>query len=294
MAGDSLRKGLPDAFRRKMSLVSSETRRFGQYLFRATPLPCPVDSLHMSPVDEHVASWVGMVLVVGAASSGVFNRPSSSAIYFRDLAKPVAVAVGERTITAAVSRRKAPGWLLGQNFGGSGVDGGRPLVRLLSSHLVGLAEVADSMTAADGIAALEAAFVLGRMVSEASLAHTRDQPLSLDRSRYEAAIRMIDRNILSPELSIEFLSANLRLSRSTIFRLFGTDNGVNGYIRGRRLELAHEALKRRADGQPTVGEIARIHCFTSESHFSRAFRRVYGQSPGAAAALGPRVPDGPE
>ncbi|MCW8102966.1 helix-turn-helix domain-containing protein [Streptomyces tauricus] len=57
------------------------------------------------------------------------------------------------------------------------------------------------------------------------------------------------------------------------------DTTVGAWVRTRRLEAAHEELVHPATAHRSVAAVAARWGFTSPSHFSRAFRDMYGMSP---------------
>ncbi|MET9402130.1 helix-turn-helix domain-containing protein [Kitasatospora sp. NPDC002965] len=109
---------------------------------------------------------------------------------------------------------------------------------------------------------------------------------------------IIDRRLTDPDLSPAALARALNISVRTLHRAFATaaadHSGIKdgtavgraetvaGYIRGRRLEQARSALSARA-GRPSVTEVAARWQFADSSHFIRAFKRRYGQTPAAYA-----------
>jgi AraC-like DNA-binding protein len=97
------------------------------------------------------------------------------------------------------------------------------------------------------------------------------------------AIRQIDMNLHKPRWSVEELAQAIRVSRSTLYRLFGDEGGVSERIKQRRLMRAHLALTNPADRRG-IGAIAAACGFSSDTYFSRAFRAAYGVTPREARA----------
>ncbi|MGI5450644.1 helix-turn-helix domain-containing protein [Streptomyces sp. CA-243310] len=109
---------------------------------------------------------------------------------------------------------------------------------------------------------------------------------------------IIERRLTDPGLSPAALARALNISVRTLHRAFATaaanHSGIKGgtivgraetvagYIRGRRLEQARFALSARA-GRPSVAEVAARWQFADSSHFIRAFKGRYGQTPAAYA-----------
>ncbi|MER6523590.1 helix-turn-helix domain-containing protein [Streptomyces sp. NPDC001553] len=125
--------------------------------------------------------------------------------------------------------------------------------------------------------------------------HSEPQPASV---LVRAVKDIIDRRLTDPELSPAALARALNISVRTLHRAFATaaadHSGIKGgtiagraetvagYIRGRRLEQARSALSARA-GRPSVAEVAARWQFADSSHFIRAFKSRYGQTPAAYA-----------
>jgi AraC-like DNA-binding protein len=106
----------------------------------------------------------------------------------------------------------------------------------------------------------------------------------------QAARELADARLADPELSPALLARELGVSLRSLHRAFaGAEETVAGYVRRRRLEHARTALLSRT-GRPNVSELAAYWQFADSSHFSRAFKRQYGQTPtefarASAAAL---------
>ena len=104
--------------------------------------------------------------------------------------------------------------------------------------------------------------------------------------------RHVEQQLHDPHLTPEMIAASLRVSRTRLYGLLELSGGVAAYIRTRRLRRAYSRLC--AGGAPvSIKEIAFQVGFSSEAHFSRAFRTQYGCSPsearaGEAATVQPR------
>ena len=101
-----------------------------------------------------------------------------------------------------------------------------------------------------------------------------------DERLFRKALAAIDRRIGSAELSPDVLAAKLGISRARLYKLFEPHGGVSRAIWRRRLDRSREALLNAADRRK-IGAIAYDHGFSSEAHFSRAFRKAYGLSASA-------------
>lgn len=54
---------------------------------------------------------------------------------------------------------------------------------------------------------------------------------------------------------------------------------VSGWIRGRRLEAARQALADPAWAGADLAQVALAHGFADHSHFTRSFRAAFGETP---------------
>lgn len=89
----------------------------------------------------------------------------------------------------------------------------------------------------------------------------------------------IERRLGSPGLTVTALCRTLNLSRTSLYRLFEAEGGVQAYIRARRLEAARRELADANRNDPIL-EIAERWGFSDASHLSRLFRLRYGVTPG--------------
>lgn len=111
------------------------------------------------------------------------------------------------------------------------------------------------------------------------VAQDRDEAApTLHDTLFERARSYIRRNLNEPDLSVEDLCRELRLSRSSLYRLFEARGGVVQYIRSCRLLDAHRAFETGRDLR-RIQEIAVDSGFHDPAAFSRAFKRKFGYSP---------------
>ncbi|ARP73727.1 DNA-binding protein [Streptomyces pluripotens] len=95
----------------------------------------------------------------------------------------------------------------------------------------------------------------------------------------QAAKSLADSRLAEPELSPATLAHELNVSLRTLHRAFAaTGESVSAYIRDRRLEEARLALTTRSN-RLSVSELAAHWQFADRSHFIRAFKKRYGQTP---------------
>jgi len=182
----------------------------------------------------------------------------------------------ERRLILALPRSSAPDWLAGMSDLRAVAPS--PFTDLIVNLIEGLAGSTSDIGGDDAAAAVESILLLARTAQDRP--HEIAAPMAGDPEML-AASRLIEERLLDPALDAAGLMQALRLSRSSLYRAFQPVGGVNAYIRRRRLEHARDVLARRTGPRPTVGEVAQSHGFASDSHFSRAFRKAFGHSPGA-------------
>ena len=212
-------------------------------------------------------------------------RAAPGSVQFRDLTRPSA----SRTETIDVinlmaPRATAPAWLLDSDIHGLVLGGSSAGGRLIASHLSTLTDMAAELTEAEGVVAIEAAFLMAERflggANEMSPAHAA----AAHRTVRQRAGDLLERSLPDSALDIDGVARAIGVSRSTLYRAFEPLGGVRAYVQRRRLDRAHAALRRRRGRWPSVGEIAGAHGFLSDAHFSRAFRQRFGFPPGE---LGP-------
>lgn len=98
------------------------------------------------------------------------------------------------------------------------------------------------------------------------------------------ALEAIDARLGSAQLNAASLARELNVSRSTLYRLFSAEGGVNAYIRKRRLERVHQLLGQPCTSEP-IAMLAERWGFCDAAHFGRLFREAYGMTPGDYRAL---------
>ncbi len=211
---------------------------------------------------------------------GVGVRSPPGAVHFRDMARPSAGRLDRIDLVNLMTPREtAPAWLLDGGIHGLMLAPDSPVGRLLASHLSTLAEVASEISAEDGVAAIEAAFVIAERAMGRITPPTPSQSEAIYRTVRHRATRAIERRLLDPGLTVDTVAVDAGASRTTLYRAFADHGGVQRRIQTLRLERARTALRRRIGRSPTVSEIAYGHGFASEAHFSRLFRARFGYAP---------------
>jgi len=113
-----------------------------------------------------------------------------------------------------------------------------------------------------------------------SFAASLDPPRAVTEQRYARALAALDGLLGDPELSAARLACLQGISRRRLDAIFAARGAsVERLIWDGRLERASRDLHDPALAQRRVIDIALAWGFSSAAHFSRAFRRKYGQSP---------------
>ncbi|RFC65001.1 helix-turn-helix domain-containing protein [Fulvimarina endophytica] len=113
-----------------------------------------------------------------------------------------------------------------------------------------------------------------------SLSGHSEAPRHLRRQSALFAIRRyIDDRLMDPSLGPDQIMAAFDISRSSLYALFEPLGGVRTYVRQRRLQRSLRDLLSTQTGKVRISEIGWKWGFSSESDYSRAFRRQFGFSP---------------
>ncbi|WP_198969925.1 helix-turn-helix domain-containing protein [Xylophilus sp. ASV27] len=159
------------------------------------------------------------------------------------------------------------------------------LCGLLSDHLASLHRRLPAIAVADAPAVTQATAQMLAACLRPSR-HTQAQAReALHGVTLERIQRHIGRNLGAP-LGPDTLCRTFGISRSRLYRLFEQQGGVAHYVQQQRLLRAFHTLANPANQRLRVAEIAARTGFTSEAHFSRAFRAAFGVAPRDARAVG--------
>lgn len=155
---------------------------------------------------------------------------------------------------------------------------------LLADYMRSLIVRAGTITLADapGVAEATTGMIAACFRTTAETV-ARARP-ALEATLLERIQAQIETVLGSPELGPDSLCAAFRLSRSQLYRLFEPLGGVAAYIQARRLARAYADLASPAKVPRKIYEVAYRWGFVSEAHFTRAFRRAFGLTPGDARA----------
>ncbi|WP_373563001.1 helix-turn-helix domain-containing protein [Sphingomonas melonis] len=150
---------------------------------------------------------------------------------------------------------------------------------LLVSHLATLRDNAHHLPVTSAPALAQTVLDLFTIAVSASLGTA---PADVDQRERGLLVELretIERHLGSPSLNTTRLSRTLGVSRSTLYRLLQEEGGVQAYIRTRRLARIAESLRTAGDRQ-TIAMLAERWGFCDAAYLGRAFREVYGMTPG--------------
>lgn len=172
------------------------------------------------------------------------------------------------------------------------VTGDDGLGRIISPFLAGLGSSLERLDQPTAAQLTDNAMDLLRALLAASMDANQiiaDPGWALRQRIYD----YIDAHLADPELTPAHLARASHVSIRKLHALF-QDHGttVNGYIRSRRLEKCYLTLCDPTQGQATVAAIGARWGFTDSSHFNRAFKHFYRETPGSVRrrAMAARTP----
>lgn len=215
------------------------------------------------------------------AGREVIAKPGD--IWIIDLAEPIdAVNSDFRNISIVVPRSRIEGNLRAPDAHHlRRIAADTPMARIFRNFLIGLSGGVGAMTLAD---AAELAPATSRLTEALLNVGANGGRAEIDRSAAaqvlrHAARRMIEANLADPALTPEAVAAALGVSRAKLYRAFAPLGGVASFIRGRRLKRSLGDLFDPQQAHRPIYEIAYKWAFSSESDYSRAFRRQFQLSP---------------
>lgn len=104
-------------------------------------------------------------------------------------------------------------------------------------------------------------------------------------------VNYLEENLTNPQLSVELLSHQMGMSRSSLYSKMLKITGQKPveYIRSFKLEKAAVLLQK---GGNNIAEVAYLTGFTTPAYFTRAFKAKFNVHPSAYAAATRTMNDG--
>ncbi|AQR73149.1 helix-turn-helix domain-containing protein [Sphingomonas sp. LM7] len=217
----------------------------------------------------------------GVAQTREFEARAGEILLF-DIAQPITMTMSiARSIQLGIPRAKAEAEL-GPLAGLHGLVIGREEAALLYGHLHKLSEALQRIPAEDAPRLARTLLDLLVLAVHASAGVERPEPEPTPGMAAKARAE-IHANLESPSLSVASLCRRLKVSRSTLHRLFEKEGGVQTYIRASRLNAARIALL-DPENEERIGAMAERLGFSDAAHFSRLFRTRFGETPSQCRA----------
>jgi AraC family transcriptional regulator, positive regulator of tynA and feaB len=218
----------------------------------------------------------GQSLVSHYGKSLVLDRGD---IFIMDSRAPLEIAIPDstRSVCISMSRHDLLAMALGpEELFGSKISGTHGLPNLLGHMLRGLMKDPHSYDDT------ERRVVTGSLLSiiDHHLSRNGRDSSVLESELVQTIKAWIQDNLDEPELDVTHIARHFNMSRSTLYRLFGSagETPKNWLMRQRLLK----ARKELADPRKKHLSISTI-CFTAgfndAAHFSRLFRQTFGMSP---------------
>ena len=236
------------------------------------------DEIRRSGLD-HISIVVGFAGSRGD-SDGRQTIAEPGAVQFRDLSRPAATRV-ERIdlINLVTPRTSVPSWLLGRRVHGLVLPPNSPGGRLVASHLNTLVEVAASLSEDEGVAAVEATFIIAERFLGQAGTITPLQTGAIQRTIRQRAMQIFDAHVADPTLDVAAVASRIGVSRSALYRAFEEMGGVQNYVIQRRLDRAYAMLRIDGGARASIEAVADQHGFSSRARFTRAFVDRFGFPP---------------
>lgn len=99
-----------------------------------------------------------------------------------------------------------------------------------------------------------------------------------DKTLMDRVMKVVNENLSNPMLSVDLVAREVGMSRTQLYRRMKNITGLpaSDFIRNLRLRQAARLLKKK---ELTITQVAYMVGFTSQTHFSTMFKKLYGVSP---------------
>lgn len=161
-----------------------------------------------------------------------------------------------------------------------GTSLGSAASHMFASHLINIHNMIEGLPLSEGRRIEQTIMDMLVLAICASGHHEELAVTAMHSTAMMRAQREIEMNLGSSLLTATNLCRKLKVSRSTLHRMFEADGGVQAYIRNARLDAAKSALLAPI-GNSRIVDIAERFGFSDSAHFSRLFRDRFGDTPSA-------------
>lgn len=241
----------------------------------------------LSNLDHYLIQYITEGEMIVDCQSGL-HKIREGDICILDLTKPYAIrATSGKRINTMLPREIVEGRRLGQSMHGVFIRSRDPLGATLRQLLVELQR--GDIRGDDAEVAMNAISILLPGICSRDEFISNSMAGSLSQTLQRRITSFIQENIASPNLGVDTLMRQFRVSRSHIYRSFESEGGLATYIRNVRLNTAYRCLARNSFQQKSISSIAFEHGFKSSSQFSRAFRKRFGLPPKEVKLFAPMI-----
>lgn len=225
---------------------------------------------------DHISLLVNLSDGTGEFDGNV-ERSGGGSVHLRDLSRPSAFKTNAVDIVnLIVPRHMLPSWLLGQRLHGWTLPGNSAGARLIASHLVTLATVSNDLSEEEGIASIEATFVIAQRFFGHDVTASPVQTHAIQRTIRRRAMHIFDSLAPLSATSVDDVARMIGVSRSGLYRAFEPMGGVLAYVRQRRLDRVYATLRSPNRVAGSTDCLARDHGFESGKQLVTAFSRRFG------------------
>ncbi len=219
----------------------------------------------------------------GSTSGQWGNKANSTVqagdIFLLDLSQPIASFTTDFTNVTLV----IPRYILQQHlpnvekYHGCILPRDGAFARLLGEHLITLQQIAPTLSANEAsIIAEGTVHLAGNYFRQSQLADDCPEIQAVAR---ETVRHYIAKHLTDLDLTPENIASHFKMSRTYLYRLFATEQGITHYIKEKRLQQAFRELESVRHPPRKIGEIAFSLGFSSESLFSRSFQQMFAMTP---------------
>ncbi|WP_308367902.1 MULTISPECIES: helix-turn-helix domain-containing protein [unclassified Microbulbifer] len=237
-------------------------------------------------VDHYLLQFYLTGGVARRDNKGEINSTQPGDLWITDLAQPLSsLAARSDAINLIIPRRLLSPSLEAPDIHSMRIlSGQKPLVALLRSHLQALMEQAASMTIEDARAVISP--TLGLAAAALNGCTDREETiLGVENALLNTICRHVKGALPNADITAEQVAGQFGISLRKLSYLFESFGGFASWLRRQRLALVREALTDPVQRHRTIEEIAEAHCFSHKANLGRAFRALYGMTPGQVRAL---------
>jgi AraC-like DNA-binding protein len=214
----------------------------------------------------------GHDIVLNERDCVLLDQHAPHSVTFADINQALGVQIHEETLSHLLPK---PETYCGQALCGAGGLGDTlaTMIESLWNRVVEGVPAGAGQALAHNVLELLALAYAVECRSEADEAGVRN-------ARKAQIKRFIEGNLRDADLRVDVIAAFLRVSPRYVRMLFSDEpETVTAYIQRRRLERCADFIADPHWGARTITDAAFEWGFSSTAHFSRAFRRHFGQSP---------------